>query len=85
MNTIYKYQFTIDDDQPLGLPEGADPVHVGLDPQGNPCVWAAVDTEAAIEERRLYVRGTGHPMPNDYKVMLGSFTQGPFVWHVFLG
>ena len=23
--------------------------------------------------------------PEDYETMLGSFTQGPFVWHVFLG
>lgn len=84
MKTIYKYSFNIKDEQLLELPATADPVHVGLDPQGQPCLWAVIDTDLKTETRKLYVRGTGHWIPEDYKTMLGSFTQGPFVWHVFL-
>ena len=95
MNTIYKYPFAITDGQSLDLPVDADPVHVGLDPQGTPCLWCAVNTDSPIERRRLYLRGTGQRLPENPRfgttvaygnvlVVVGSFIQGPFVWHVFL-
>lgn len=82
MNTIYKYPIEITDDQTIDMPEGAQVVHAGLDPQGQPCLWAKVNNRVRTEPRRIQVRGTGHPLPDDAE-WVGTFTQGPFVWHVF--
>ena len=85
MKTIYKYPIQITDEQEITMPTGAIVIHAGLDPQGTPCVWARVDTEAEPEPVSILVYGTGTTMEYEPLEHVGSFTQGPFVWHVFLG
>lgn len=83
--TVWKYELTIDDEIDLFIP-GGNPLRVvliGLDPNGAPCLWAEVDPSARKVRRRLYIRGTGHAVPPSAN-HLGSFLQGPFVWHVFV-
>jgi len=89
MKTIYKYEFAIKDQQPIYLPPNAKIVHVGLDPNGCPCIWAIVDADDAAFlrddinfGRTVYVVGTGHALPGGEYV--GSFRMDPFMWHVFL-
>lgn len=58
MKTIYKY--LIDPNEPkIEVPIGAEPLAVQLQ-NGEPHLWCLVDTEAAMEERRIRVKGTGH-------------------------
>ncbi len=86
MTTIYKYPLDITDTQTIDCPKGSVPLHVGLDPSGNPCLWAQVDTSKSLGELTVYIVGTGHPLPSartPYK-HLGSLTHGLFVWHVFV-
>jgi hypothetical protein len=85
MITIYKYPIGIVDEQQVRMPCGASIIHVGLDPQGDPCLWAQVDTQQALEHVTIFVVGTGEPFPEDSEMHLGSFVQGPFVRHVFIG
>jgi hypothetical protein len=57
-------------------------LHVGLDPNGTPCAWAIVDQFSRLHHRyALEVVGTGQSAPS--APYIGSFVEGPFVWHVF--
>jgi hypothetical protein len=84
MDTIYKYPIEITDEQTLSIPAAFDPLHVGLDPNGAPCLWCAVDSNRIKRDVKVAVVGTGNHLPQDVKRHVGSFVQGPFVWHVFL-
>ena len=56
MNTIYKYPFSIADEQQIKLPQNADIVYVGLDPNGQACLWASVDSEFQNNEIHIFNR-----------------------------
>ncbi len=47
-------------------------------------VWTEVNLDVPLPDRGLGVQvfGTGHPIPND-AVHLGSWSSGPFVWHLY--
>lgn len=83
MLTIYKYPLAITNSQFVQMPQFAEILSAGLDPQGALCVWAAVDTEAPMVSRQFYVVGTGNPVTPAPMEFIGSVTRGPFVWHVF--
>jgi hypothetical protein len=83
MKTIWKFPIKITDYQVLTVPINWEPIHVGLDPQGTPCIWAEVDSEKKTEPCNIYVYGTGHQADIDTQVHIGSLVQGPFVWHVY--
>lgn len=85
MKTIYKYPIEITDEQEIQIPFGATVIHAGLDPQGTPCVWAMVETRNSPEPVSIFVVGTGNSLPFVPESHVGSFVQGQFVWHVFLG
>ena len=85
MKRIYKYPIQITDEQEIQMPFGAEVIHAGLDPQGTPCLWAKVESVNSPEPVSVLVVGTGKPMPHAADRHVGSFVQGPFVWHVFLG
>lgn len=83
MKTIYKYPFLVEDEFPIQMPKGAEILHVAS--QGpQPCIWALVDTSEDPEYRYFRVFGTGHSMDSDAELFyVGTFPQGPFVWHLF--
>lgn len=85
MKTIYKYPIEIIDSQVIEMPINAEVIHAGLDPQGAPCVWATVRPDNKSEPVAVFVVGTGNPIPERARQHVGSFNQGPFVWHVFIG
>lgn len=93
MKAIWKYPIDIESEQHIRVQADFTPLHVGIDPTGTPCVWGLVDPgnpEATVSFRVL-IFGTGHPITgpeegnfDDEPKYLGSFVQGPFVWHVFV-
>jgi len=82
MKTIHKYPFPISGSFALLMPAGAKPFRVDMQ-NGDPCLWAMVDTAATMYMHRFYVLGTGGPIPDDAGKYIGTFQQDPFVWHVF--
>lgn len=84
MVTIYKFPLRVVDCQQANVPAGAIPLHAGLDPSDIPCIWMKVDSKQPLEPFRVYIIGTGNSVPELADQHVGSFTQGPFVWHVFV-
>lgn len=81
--TIWKFPFTVSDMVAIEMPKGAKVLRVDL--QAQPCVWALVNPESEKVRRVFYIFGTGHslgPRANDLQY-IGTFFEGPFVWHVF--
>lgn len=84
MNVIYKYPIEITGHQIIKLPRAAVLLHVGLDPNGTPCLWAKINKNMPEEDKPIYIFGTGHVIPKELNIQhIGSFVQTPFVWHVF--
>jgi hypothetical protein len=82
MRTIWKFPFDVADEITIEMPKGAKVVHVGpIWPMHN--LWAIVDTEAPLEERKFSIRGTGHPLPPRSAKYVGTWWADPFVWHLF--
>lgn len=79
---ICKYPIEIADEQVVDMPIDYELLHAGLDPTGQPCVWALVDKGSEMAQLHLRVAGTGHEVSHDH-LHVGTFVQGPFVWHVF--
>lgn len=83
MKTIHKFPLAIRDEQQIDLPGKPTLFKVGLDPAGDLCVWALVEPHHAPKPQRFFVVGTGHPVPADAYIWIGTVNQGPFMWHVF--
>jgi hypothetical protein len=84
MTTIHKYPLEITDVQLIPAPFGAKAIHVGLDPSGTPCLWAIVEDHIKQGGMDVWIVGTGQEIPKEDHAYVGSFVQGPFVWHVFV-
>lgn len=84
MRTIFKYPIEITNRQIITSPLCSEIRHVGLDPSGQPCMWAEADFDLPPDPWTLYIIGTGHPIPNEATRHIGSFVQGPFVWHAYI-
>jgi len=85
MKVIYKYPFNITAEIKIDIPRGFKVVHVGLDPNMTPCIWAEIDCEKLPETYSFTVRGTGHKYtPCDRgEAHIGTFLAAGGVWHVF--
>ena len=83
--TIWKYDLRLVDVQNVRLPVAAKILAVQVQ-RGVPRLWALVDPGAPEENRRIAIRGTGHPidMAGEY---IGTFQVegGALVFHVFEG
>lgn len=84
MRTIWKTPIVVVDEQSVKVPMLARPLTVQMQ-YGRPHIWWGVDDTAAEEERSVYVRGIGHPLPPERAAYLGSVQEEPggFVWHVY--
>ena len=88
MRTIFKYPIKIVDSQRLELPAGAEILKACLDPKGNPCIYAELDTEIVSTSMwTIFVIGTGNPFPeSSWKLeYISSFPMEalPIMWHVY--
>ena len=86
MDSIYKYELEVDDEQLLVLPVKAAILTVQV-VNNVPYVYAAVnlDTEET-EEHHILTFGTGQPIENDLKAhYIGTYQlhEGSLVFHVF--
>jgi len=67
----------------LGMRKGADVCYFGMQ-DGEPMIWALVDTEEIETETRLFrFVGTGQEIRDSIKEYVGSVIDGRFVWHLY--
>lgn len=90
MKTIHKYPIpygTRNLGEGVRLPRGAQIIAVqmqrGLASIFAPQLWAVVDTDEPMEWRDIVVRGTGYAIDGEVGRHLGTFQDGPYVFHVF--
>jgi hypothetical protein len=82
MKTIYKFEL----DECTMVEVNSDSRWLKVDAQdGNTYLWATIDTDKPIVEKAIHIYGTGHELPYnvDFADHIGTFFQGPFVWHAF--
>lgn len=85
MNTIWKFPLARTDKQTVHLPAEFAILSVGLDPQDQICLWAAVTAGPLEYFVEILIVGTGNKLPSDAGDFLGTVNDGPFMWHVFTG
>ena len=86
MFTVWKFEFEVEDEVVITMPAEAIVLSVGTQKENAVCIWAKVDdSQTRKEERKFYVRGTGHPIGKmEFGAkFLGTVIDSPFVWHVF--
>ena len=85
MITIWKYPITIADDVQIEMPRGALPRFFSVE-QGEPTLWAEVDTDQSLQPKQFKLIGTGHKLSDRAETgqrYIGTCHHGPFVWHLF--
>lgn len=86
MRTIYKYILSIEDTQKIEIP--FDSLILSAKIQNNIiCIWAVVDTDNPIIERKVVICGTGHRF--EYKEPLKFIDtvllhNDKIVFHIFI-
>lgn len=84
MKTIWKFILHIATNE-VSMPEGAEILSAGMDPNGNICAWALVDPARDREVVMLHVVGTGGEFdPGEGFRYIGKAVDEVFVWHVLL-
>lgn len=84
MDTIWKFPLAPIDQQKISMPGEFSILHVGKDPGGFLCLWAAVKKNAPVRDVEIIIAGTGQPLPH-VGSFLGTVLMGAFVWHIFTG
>lgn len=86
MKTIWKFDVPIQDNFSLLMPKDSEILKLDLQ-DGEPKIWALVDSEASQEERHFIGTGTGHPIEINYHRLqyIGTVImyKDRFVYHVF--
>ena len=82
MKTIHK--FKLDPEGVVSMPADAEILAVQTQ-RDYPYIWAIVDPEKPVDERRVKVYGTGHQLPDKPGKYLGTFqlANGALVYHAF--
>lgn len=84
MKRLYKYDIAVSDVCEVAMPVGAE--ILSLQSQRDAiCLWAIVDPDAPKQVCRFRVYGTGHPLPDEPGVFIGTVQLhgGSLVFHVF--
>ena len=79
---IWKYVLPLDG--LVDMPEGGIPLSV--ETQGHePCLWAEVNPDNPLQQRRFCIVGTGNEVPPEHGRFIGTclLHAGAFVLHVF--
>ncbi len=81
MKQIWKYKV----ENIIEMPKGAEILSVQIQnvEMFNACIWAKVSSENKLEKRQFLVVGTGHTFDDTDMVYIGTYQDGPFVWHLF--
>jgi hypothetical protein len=87
MKTIYKYQLPeLVAEQVLEVPISFKPLSVQMQ-NGAMTVWGEVDTDSDVEKLAFFIVGTGHELPKEPCIYIGTVMQmdGRLVWHIYCG
>ena len=78
---IWKYSL----ENIIEMPKGAEILTIDIQngQMFNAQMWVKVNTENEMEKRMFEVIGTGQNFDDTNKKYLGTYQDGPFVWHVF--
>lgn len=81
---VYKYPIKISDIVELELTAGAEILHVEAQ-NDKLCLWALVDPEKPILNRRIRIAGTGHTIKENIIRYINTFTlyEKALWFHVF--
>ena len=80
---IWKFGIPIADGFSITMPEKTELLHFAVQ-DGVPALWALVDPEAPIENRRFALFGTGQEYPCfDLIRYIGTIQERRYVWHLF--
>lgn len=84
MKTIYKYTLQNKDQQTIKMPYRSEILSLQVQ-NGEPCIWAKVDTSDEYEDKEFLIFGTGHHLPENPMNFIGTYQldNGRFVFHVF--
>lgn len=85
MNSVWKFPLPIVDDVTIEMPQGARVLHVETQ-FDSAQMWALVDPNQPLVQRRFKVVGTGHRHEDmDTWHYIGTFPMfgGGLMWHVF--
>ena len=67
----------------IEIPKGAEVLTVQMQGPFNPCIWVKVDPENELEKRQFVVIGTGQSFDDTNYEYIGTYQDGPLVWHLF--
>ena len=82
MKTIYKFQIDLRSETTLGLPAGAEVVHVAMQNEV-PMMWILLNDQLPRKvARRFIIVGTGRGIRHKMAVHRGTVFNDPFVRHV---
>ena len=78
---IWKYSL----ENIIEMPKGAEILTIDIQngQMFNAQMWVKVDTENEVEKRMFEVIGTGQNFDDTNRKYIGTYQDGPFVWHVF--
>lgn len=78
---IWKYSL----ENIIEMPKGAEILTIDIQngQMFNVQMWVKVDTENEMEKRMFEVIGTGQNFDDTNRKYVGTYQQGPYVWHVF--
>lgn len=80
---IYKFKLDLMDLQLVSMSRGANVLCAQM--QGDDiCMWAEVDTDTKKCIRKVFVIGTGHPVPNLETQYIGTVQHNNYVWHIYI-
>ena len=84
MKVVYKYQLNTSGRTELDLPKNAEPIRVDVQNNGL-FLWAIVEPQKQATRRVIEVFGTGHQMPDAYRIYINTFfvKEGEYVFHAF--
>lgn len=85
-STIWKFPLEVTDLQRIPLPMWNKKLCAQF--QGDIlCLWAIVDPTSPMQEERIWIFGTGQPIPVDFftsaRQYFGTVQRDGLVWHVF--
>lgn len=83
MKVIYKYELDISEVNLIVMPAGAVILTAKI-LDGEPYIWASVNTENLMISRNIMVKGTGHEIYlGEEGVFIDTIIMDTLVWHVF--
>jgi len=80
--TVYKYPLKIAESQEVLMPEGAEILCIGYDPNGSLSLWALVECDKPQVPVPIFMCGTGTRVEAGAKY-LETLKDGSFMWHFF--